>query len=167
MLQLTSSEDGTVLVPTYDWQTFLGEYCNKVPGIKKLHHLHFSSATPGCIFVKERLRSSEEKKIVKNRDWRPTKDDMSPVLTPSGLSLQRQWYQYDKMREFCPVTMKDATCPKPSQATSDAPTSPAEDAPPSTTPPSIPPPTNTTSTLPSDPSPTKRTTAGSYTSIHT
>ena len=127
--QLTGSEDGTVLVPTYDWQTFLGEYCNKVPGIKKLHHLHFSSATPGCIFVKERSGSSEEKKILKKGGWTPTKDDMPPVLTPSGLSLQRQWYLYDKIREFCPETMKDATCPKPSQAIGDAPNSPAEDTP--------------------------------------
>ena len=52
--QLTGTEDGKVLVPTYDWQSFFAERCTKITGIKKLHHSRFDSAMPGCVFVKER-----------------------------------------------------------------------------------------------------------------
>ena len=44
--QPTGSADGQVLVPTYNWQEFFTPYF-KVTGIKKLHHLRFTSASPG------------------------------------------------------------------------------------------------------------------------
>ena len=47
--QFTGTEDGKVLVPTYDWQSFFAEHCTKITGIKKLHHLCFDSAMPGCV----------------------------------------------------------------------------------------------------------------------
>lgn len=159
--QLTGTEDGKVLVTTYDWQSCFAEHCTKITGIKKLHHLRFNSAAPGCIFVKERSGSPEEERnILKKGNWRPTKDDLPPILTPSGLSLQRQWYLYDKIREFCPNNVKDTTCPMPKETITGAPTSPREHSPPRTTTtptttPSTPQPT-TTSTLPSEPPPPKR-----------
>ena len=52
--QPTGLEDGKVLVPTYDWQEYFNTFCHKVTGIKKLHHIHFDSAHPGFIFVKEK-----------------------------------------------------------------------------------------------------------------
>ena len=53
-MMYTGTEDGKVLVSTYDWQSFFAEHCTKIMGIKKLHHLRFDSAMPGCVFVKER-----------------------------------------------------------------------------------------------------------------
>ena len=62
--QLTGTEDGKVLVTTYDWQSFFAEHCTKITGIKKLHHLRFDSAAPGCVFVKERSGSPEEERNI-------------------------------------------------------------------------------------------------------
>ena len=53
--QPTGLEDGSVVVTTYNWQ----DYCTKVKGIKKLHHLRFEFTSPGVIFVKERAGSTE------------------------------------------------------------------------------------------------------------
>ncbi len=41
------------------------------------------------------------------------KDEIPSVIKPQGLSLQRQWYLFDKVRVFCPVADKDVTCPEP------------------------------------------------------
>ena len=41
--QPTGLEDGTVLVTTYDWQEYFKNFCTKVAGIKKLHHIRFDS----------------------------------------------------------------------------------------------------------------------------
>jgi hypothetical protein len=114
--QPTGSADGKVLVPTYDWQEFFTPHFKKVTGIKKLHHLRFSSASPGCVFVKERAGSEEVKRCFFKKDaedWKPEPDELPPVLPPAGLSLQRQWYLHDKIREFCPDDLQDITCPKP------------------------------------------------------
>ena len=38
--QVTGQEDGSVVVTTYDWHQYFGNYCTKLPGIKKLHREH-------------------------------------------------------------------------------------------------------------------------------
>ena len=116
--QPTGLPDGQVVVPTYDWQEFFTPYLKKVTGIKKLHHLRFESASPGCAFVKERAGSQEVKGCFLKKgaaSWKPESDELPPVLPPAGLSLQRQWYLYKKIREFCPDHLKDVTCPKPAE----------------------------------------------------
>ena len=102
--QPTGLEDGSVVVTTYNWQ----EFCTKVKGIKKLHHLRFPSSSPGFIFVKERAGDTEVKRsILKDANWKPQAGKLPPVLPPSGLSLQWLWYLYEKIREFCPDHLKD------------------------------------------------------------
>lgn len=39
--QLVGTHDGKVIVPVYDWVSFLGQYFKKLPGVKKFHTLHF------------------------------------------------------------------------------------------------------------------------------
>ena len=46
--KLTGTPDSRVIVPTYDWQTFLYEHTKKLVGIKSFHHLRFSSTNKGC-----------------------------------------------------------------------------------------------------------------------
>ena len=140
--QPTGLEDGSVVVTTYDWQNYFSRFCTKVKGIKKLHHLRFESASPGCIFVKERAGSTEVKR--KDKSWKPTADQLPPVLPPSGLSLQRQWYLYEKIREFCPDHLKDTTCPRPGESVQDS--SPSQAHSPSATPSRSPTPSPTDTT---------------------
>ena len=40
--QLVAYYDGRVIVPVYDYSTFLGQYFKKIPNIKKFHHFRFS-----------------------------------------------------------------------------------------------------------------------------
>lgn len=111
--QLTGTPDGRVVVPTYDWQTFLYEHTKKLVGIKSFHHLRFSSAHKGSVFVRETSDGPEvEYKLLKN-EWSPTATDLPECNTPSGLSANRQWYLFNKIREFCPEEAQDVTCPKP------------------------------------------------------
>ena len=56
--QLVGTPEGTVIVPTYDWQTFLYQHTTKLVGIKSIHHLRFSSEHKGHVFA--RLRSDSE-----------------------------------------------------------------------------------------------------------
>jgi len=147
--QPTGLEDGSVVVTTYDWQEYFKAFCTKVKGIKKLHHLRFDSASPGYILVKEKAGSTEVKRyILKVKSWSPKADQLPPILPPSGLSNQRQWYLYNKIREFCPENLKDITCPRPSappEASSPS-RSLSPTPPPSPTPSSTPLTTTTTTT---------------------
>ena len=155
--QPTGREDGSPIVTTYNWQEYFSTFCTKVKGIKKLHHLRFSSSSPGFIFVKEKAGSPEVKRsILKVKDWSPKADELPPILPPSGLPLQRQWYLYNKIREFCPDHLKDITCPLPSEPADNLPSQPpSPNNSPSSTPP--PPPTDTPPTdTPTDPPPAKR-----------
>ena len=149
--QPTGLEDGTVLVTTYDWQEYFKNFCTKVAGIKKFHHIR------AYIFVKERAGSPEVKRsILKDESWSPKADELPQVLSPAG---QRQWYLYDRIREFCPDCLKDITCPRPS-----APPDRLPPPPPSTPSPPLPPTSSsplrttstTTTTSVSDEPPAKR-----------
>ena len=113
--QLVGSADGTVIVPTYDWQTFLGEHFHKLVGFKSFHHLRFSSQHQGSVFAKLRSDTPEVEHNLLKRPWTPTATNLPELVTPSGLSLNRQWYLYNKIREFCPDECKGITCPRPAE----------------------------------------------------
>ncbi len=92
----------------------------KLKGIKKLHHIRFQSDSPGFVFVKEFSNSDEnEVCLIKKGSQSLLPGTQPPQLTATGLSLQRQWYLYNKIREFCPEDMQDTTCPLPTQRLDD------------------------------------------------
>ena len=139
--ELVGLEDGTVLVPTYDWVEFLGSHFRKIPQIKKQHHFTFSRTNNGKVSLKEFNDSEEVKFKMLKDDWSPSATDLPAVVTPSGLSAERQWYLFDSIREYCPETCRDDACPLPSVPR------PRQSAPPSPAmsitdmePPSLPPP---------------------------
>ena len=89
--QLVSREDGSTVVPTYDWTDFFATRFKKITGIKKFHHFRISSSSPGCVFVKERIDSPTEKKFdVLKEPWTPESDVLPGVVSPKGLSAERQ-----------------------------------------------------------------------------
>ena len=102
------STEGEILVPTYDWQSFLGYFFNKLKGIKKFHHSRFESDSPGGVFVKEKIDSVKTELSLMKTSHEPLTTEMPQQLAPSGLSLQRQWYLYQKVQEFFRVLSKDA-----------------------------------------------------------
>ena len=65
--QLVGSAEGMVIVPTYDWQSFLGENLNKLVGIKSFHHLRFSHDHKGSVYEVEVGFSRSRAQALKTR----------------------------------------------------------------------------------------------------
>ena len=81
-----------------------------------MHHFHFTRSHPGSVIIKNASDESEtEIDLLKDVSWNPSKDDLPPVINPPGLPLKRQWYLYNKLREFCPDDAKDLVCPLPAR----------------------------------------------------
>ena len=41
--QLVATHGGRIIVPAYDWSTFLGQYFKKITNITNFHHFRFTS----------------------------------------------------------------------------------------------------------------------------
>ena len=96
--QLVRTQDGQVVVPTYDWAKVFDTFKQTaLKGVKAQHHLTFSHLKPGVVVVKD----SES----------PAAADLPPIIPPPGLSLERWQYLYDKIREFCLPECQDFVCP--------------------------------------------------------
>ena len=102
----------SVVVPTYDWVSFFAPRFEKLPKINKGHHFRFSSQ-PRMLHTKERTDDTTETphNLLKEGATFDNPDELPDVITPAGLSAQRQWYLFEKIPEFCPVTDRDPTCP--------------------------------------------------------
>jgi len=53
-------------------------------------------------------------KLLADDSWVPTANQLPPVVTPSGLSRERQCYLYNQICEFCRAGTENLICPLPS-----------------------------------------------------
>ncbi|XP_072015693.1 uncharacterized protein [Amphiura filiformis] len=114
--QLVGDEQQNVAVPTYNWQDFFGNSYRPLPGIKSYHHFRFTQDEPGVVFAKKRVQDPETRlQLVKPSAREPPQDiDDSFAIPPPGLNLDRQWYLYNSIREYClNDDAKNKTCPRP------------------------------------------------------
>ena len=111
--QLVTTEDGRTLVKTYDWTTFFAAKFKRVSSIKKIHHFVFDIQNPGNVVIKEHSDTSEVGVSLLKSDWTPNPSKLPAVVQPKGLTPERSWYLYEKIREFCPTDEMDITCPLP------------------------------------------------------
>ena len=104
----------------YAWDTFLARHFKPVPGISRLHHIKFSAADPGIIKVKD-LHNTEERSIniVKTTVAAIRSAGMPEVLTPAGLSQDRQAYLFKQIRPHVPPEFQDELCPPPAASQDD------------------------------------------------
>ena len=66
--QLVGTHNGTVLIPVYDWASFLEQFFKRLPNIKKYHHFRFSKDEPCRVYFTESNFSPEESLLLlKNR----------------------------------------------------------------------------------------------------
>ena len=108
--QLVGSDDGEVIVPTYDWKTFLTPAYKKVVGLKKNHHFHINDADAGKLFTKEYVECENTEHSILRGAAPP---GMPAIVAPAGLDRKRQTYLYKEIREFCTDETKDIVCPRP------------------------------------------------------
>lgn len=90
-----------------------------MPEITKYHHFSFNQKTPREVIVKESIDGEEQTfNLLKKQKHRFDYVVEKPsILIPNGLSIERQWYLYDNIREHIPyVEDKDETCPLPKEA---------------------------------------------------
>ena len=111
--QLVGTQEGHIVVPTYDWTGFLRDHFIKIPQLKSYHHFIFDAACPGRVTLKEHSDSQELTIEILSSDWTPLSHDLPPTITPTGLSSNRQWYLFQQIREFCREGTQDLTCPRP------------------------------------------------------
>ena len=112
--QLTGTHDGHVIVPVYDWSSFLGQYFNKIINIKKYHHFRFSKNEPGIVYCKENAGSPEEAVVLlKNQAVILPPTVLPSKITPEGLSEDRKRYLYREIRQFCRIGTEDLVAPAP------------------------------------------------------
>ena len=81
-----------------------------------MHHFQFTANYQGFVFV--RNFSDDTEKKIRDLSWQPSKDSLPEQIIPPGLSLERQWYLYNKIREFCPDDVKNLVCPEPARSLS-------------------------------------------------
>ena len=112
--QLVGSQNGEVIVPMYNWSGYFEDATVKssLKGITQMHHFRFTQQHPGKVFVKDNTNEKERCiNLLKDHSWRPSA--LPELIIPPGLSMERQQYLYDKIREYCPEECRDLVCPKP------------------------------------------------------
>ena len=117
--QLVGKQEGETIVPTYDWMKMFSGHLRKLKNIKKYHHFTIDGSRPGAVSIKLECDAAEESiSLLIDPLWAPSKEDLPLLIPPSGLSLERQWYVYKTISEFCPPEVRDTVCPKPTSPSS-------------------------------------------------
>ena len=110
--QLVATPDGETHVKFFDWSQFLSNHFKVIPGITSYHIFRFDNQFPGVVFVRKHSQSPEHSFQVLKTHPNPT--DHPQQIFPKGLDIERQWYLYEKIRQFCSCNLAaDITCPKP------------------------------------------------------
>ena len=110
--QLVGTQDGEILVATYDWAAFFDKKFKQtaLQGIKLIQHFRFDESFPGVVFTRSTSDEAEQKiTMLKDWTWVPSSTDLPLVVSPAGLSHERQQYLYEKIREFCRPEVHNAS----------------------------------------------------------
>ena len=112
--QLVGTHNGRVIVPVYDWISFLGQYFKKLPNITKFHHLRFSWENPEMVFYKEFVSSPEQSfMLLKRNIILPPSLTLPNEINPEGLTEESKNYLYGEIRQFCKTGTEDLVAPAP------------------------------------------------------
>ena len=112
--QLVATHDGRIIVPAYDWSTFLGQYFKKITNITNFHHFRFTENEPGVVYCKQSVSSPEQRFVLlKNRAVIPPVAVLPKEIKPEGLSQERKNYLYREIRQFCRQGTENLVAPAP------------------------------------------------------
>lgn len=111
--QHVRTHDGKVIVPVYNWSTFLEHYFIKFPNIKKSNHFRFSREEPSKLYFKESSTSPDQTfTLLKNPAVLPPAA-LPPKLQPQGLSQERKQHLFREICHFCKPGTEDLVAPAP------------------------------------------------------
>ena len=110
---LVGTHDGKVLVNVYDWTEKLAKSFIRVPNIKSYQYFRMSAEEPGIVKCFTELTKPPVIVNIFRQGVTSSSNDLPEVIHPIGLSLQRQKYLYDEIREFCLAGTEDSVAPKP------------------------------------------------------
>ena len=97
----------------YKWSAFLDQFFKPIPQILSYQVFNISSAKPGTIILQRHSLSPQEEVSICRQ--LPGTIELLEEIPLQGLSLARQWYFYEQIREFCTTEeAANSTCPKPS-----------------------------------------------------
>ena len=111
--QLVGETNGNVIVPTYDWTSHIAVSFKKIVGIKGYYHFKADAASPGKVLLRCVADGPVTEVNILKVNSALIRNDLPPVVPPKGLTSERQWYLYDKIRRYCREECKDLTCPLP------------------------------------------------------
>ena len=112
--QLVGTQSGEVVVQTYNWTSMFAGRLKKLNHIKKYRHFKISASTPGSVCIKIESDLEEEQiSLLIDKTWAPTRDNLPAVVQPAGLSIDRQWYLYNQIAQYCPDGVRDIVCARP------------------------------------------------------
>lgn len=114
--QLVGTHDGTVIVPVYDWCSYLEQYFKRLPNIKSYHHFRFTKDEPGRVYFKESGLSPEQSlMLLKNPAILPPASRLPAKVNPTGLSQDRKQYLFREIRQFCKPGTEELVGPAPQE----------------------------------------------------
>ena len=100
--ELVGLHNGTVLIATYDWVAYLGQYFKKLPQIKSFYHFRFDKEHPGTVFCKQYWDSEERAvNLLRNRNFLPNPGQLPDIVEPQDISQGWVDYLYKEIQEFC------------------------------------------------------------------
>ena len=102
--QLVGTPEGDVVVPSFDWTGYLAPFFRKIKSLKSYHHFLIDSQSHGFV----RMRKTSDGPVTEEQHLRTLNNvpssELPPIIPPIGLTSERQWYLYDKIREYCPMS---------------------------------------------------------------
>jgi hypothetical protein len=114
--QTYRNNDGREKFHFRKWSSWLGKIFKELSGITNYQHFRIEADAPGEMNVKRSVDAEEETFfLLKKKTFKfDERSEKPPCFTSKGLSAERQWYLYDKIRLHIPSEMdKDVTAPKP------------------------------------------------------
>ena len=107
---LVSTQDGCVLVSTYNWTEFFSTPFRQaaLKGINAVQHLlTVTHEKPGTVVVEDTISGSErETKMLQDSSWKLSSDTLFQAIPPPRLSLEQRKCLHEKFRAFFPVVAR-------------------------------------------------------------
>ena len=86
--ELVGYEDGTCLIPVFNWSEFLAPHFKKVPRLKTYHHMSIRHEALGIMSLKVAADSREEQLQLLRDHWAPSPGELPAAIPPSRSELR-------------------------------------------------------------------------------